>query len=626
MKFREDINALRAIAVVAVVIFHFNHSWLPGGFAGVDVFFVISGFLMTMIIFKGLEKNTFSILRFYQARVRRILPALIALCFALLVFGYFLLSPLDYLILGKHAAASLTFTSNILYWTEAGYFNDDSIEKWLLHTWSLSVEWQFYLLYPLLLALLKKLLSLEHIKITLLITTVLALLVSIVSTFESSAAAYFLLPTRAWQMLVGGLVFLYPITLSSKTKTGTQLLGVFCIGLSLFIFSEQTPWPGYASILPILGACLVLVANKSDTYWVTNKVTHLLGKWSYSIYLCHWPIVVAGYYFGGGENWWLIGIPASIIIGAISYTLVESKSLSDYRLSKLKYLLKPLPSAGIVTALSLVVFLTNGMANRLPAAQRVLVNTTVQPENNWVYPPANVNIESLRVRKIVGRTDKNVLVLGASHAAQIYPYVKNIHSPYNVYFLTQGGCLVTPSMQNPSKTCSNIHNYQDLLDTMHFEKIVTTFYTFDNYLSTDKKERARKISMRIEEYDIFLNKIKAHTNHVYLILGEPKGMEFEPKFALRWDLASFITVKQAKKNYEVHQQALAQLNNLDNIKIIDPIKFLCGSGICETRNATQGFFYSDDNHMRPWYAIEKLRYLDEIFLDTKQIDKQKNDD
>ena len=164
MKFREDINALRAIAVVAVVIFHFNHAWLPGGFAGVDVFFVISGFLMTMIIFKGLEKDTFSILKFYGARVRRIVPALVALCFALLVFGYLLLSPLDYLILGKHAAASLTFTSNILYWTEAGYFNDDSIEKWLLHTWSLSVEWQFYLVYPLLLVGLKKLLTLKQIK------------------------------------------------------------------------------------------------------------------------------------------------------------------------------------------------------------------------------------------------------------------------------------------------------------------------------------------------------------------------------------------------------------------------------------------------------------------------------
>lgn len=154
MKFREDINALRAIAVASVVLFHFNHDWLPGGFAGVDVFFVISGFLMTMIIVKGLEKESFSILSFYEARVRRIIPALAVLCFVLMFLGLFLLSPIDYLNLGKHSAASLTFLSNIVYWTESNYFDSSSNEKWLLHTWSLSVEWQFYLIYPVVLVLL----------------------------------------------------------------------------------------------------------------------------------------------------------------------------------------------------------------------------------------------------------------------------------------------------------------------------------------------------------------------------------------------------------------------------------------------------------------------------------------
>ena len=126
MKCREDINALRAIAVASVVIFHFNHSWLPGGFACVDVFFVISGFLMTMIIVRGLEKDTFSVLTFYQARVRRIIPALSVLCFALLIFGLFFISPIDYLNLGKHSAASLSFISNMVYWSESNYFNPSS--------------------------------------------------------------------------------------------------------------------------------------------------------------------------------------------------------------------------------------------------------------------------------------------------------------------------------------------------------------------------------------------------------------------------------------------------------------------------------------------------------------------
>lgn len=164
MKFRKDINGLRAIAVIAVVLFHFNASWLPGGFAGVDVFFVISGFLMTGIIFRGIEQDNFSILNFYIARANRIIPALALLCFVLLVFGWFYLTPLEYQSLGKHAASSVSFLSNFTYWSEAGYFAAASHEKWLLHTWSLSVEWQFYIIYPLMLVAMRKFISIKTMK------------------------------------------------------------------------------------------------------------------------------------------------------------------------------------------------------------------------------------------------------------------------------------------------------------------------------------------------------------------------------------------------------------------------------------------------------------------------------
>ena len=173
MQFREDINGLRAIAVIAVVLFHFNSSWMPGGFAGVDVFFVISGFLMTGIIFKGLEQENFSILRFYVARANRIIPALALLCIILLIFGWFFLSPTEYKALGKHAVSSVGFISNNIYWLESGYFDSSSHEKWLLHTWSLSVEWQFYIIYPIILVLSSKVLSLKMTKRMLLFGTVI---------------------------------------------------------------------------------------------------------------------------------------------------------------------------------------------------------------------------------------------------------------------------------------------------------------------------------------------------------------------------------------------------------------------------------------------------------------------
>jgi len=173
MNFRQDINGLRAIAVLAVILFHFNPAWLPGGFAGVDVFFVISGYLMTSIIYRGLSNDNLSVLQFYLARGRRIIPALLAPCLLLLVLGWFVFLPLDYAALGKHVAASVSFVSNMVYWKESSYFAAGAHEKWLLHTWSLSVEWQFYLLYPLCLLVLKRWFGLKSLRWLLLAGSVL---------------------------------------------------------------------------------------------------------------------------------------------------------------------------------------------------------------------------------------------------------------------------------------------------------------------------------------------------------------------------------------------------------------------------------------------------------------------
>lgn len=617
MKFREDVNALRAIAVLAVVIFHFNHSWLPGGFAGVDVFFVISGFLMTMIIMNGLRTETFSILKFYRARVKRIIPALAFLCIILLILGFFLMSPIDYLNLGKHAASSMLFISNFVFWNESNYFDASSMEKWLLHTWSLSVEWQFYLIYPVMLVVLKKFLDLKQLKVLLVIGTLAGLAFSILVTIKASSTAYFLLPTRAWQMLAGGLVFLYPIVLGQKTKSACQIVGLILLLLSFFIYSAETPWPGYASLLPIIGACLVLLSNNGESLWVNNKLFHLVGKWSYSIYLWHWPVVVAGFYFSLGELWWVAGFPISIVLGAFSYTFIESKSLTDYHLEKVKYFLRPFPASVIVTALGLVVFTSNGLLMRIDEPTRTLVTSATKAIGDWNYPAPNLKIDTLNIRKIEGKTDKNILIIGSSHTEQLYPYVESLDNIFNVYFLTRGGCFVTPSMKNHKWDCDNLQNYQQLFKNLKFEKIVTSFYSFDLYLSEDKTKHKQQVTTRIKEYDLFLSKVKSQAKEVYLILGEPKGDQFDPKLAIRHNLQDFITEEQARRRYALHQTALGLLTELEGVTLIDPIDHLCRNGICKTRDSTYGFYYRDDDHMRPWYAITKMGYLNEIFLANK---------
>lgn len=613
MKFREDINALRAIAVVSVVLFHFNHNWLPGGFAGVDVFFVISGFLMTMIIVKSLEKQNFTVLSFYRARVRRIIPALSVLCFVLLIFGLFFISPIDYLNLGKHTAASLSFISNMVYWSEANYFNPTSYEKWLLHTWSLSVEWQFYLIYPLILALLRKKLTLRKLKLIVLCGAILAFIFSVFVTIKSNSAAYFLLPTRAWQMLAGGLVFLYPLNIKDSFRHPLQLTGLVLIISSFFLFTSSTPWPGYASLLPIVGACMVLIAN-NDSKLVSNNITHSLGKWSYSIYLWHWPIVVAGYYFELGNYWWLIGIPISILLGAISFTYVESKTLKDYRVDSLKVLLRPLTFAIVLALSGMSIFYTDGLLYRLPKSEQLLVKSALKAKDDWSYPEPNMVIEGLEIRFIKGSSDKNILVMGASHIEQLYPYVQSLESEYNVYFLTQSGCFVTPSMKNPKWGCGDLQNYRKLLKKVKFEKALTSFYSFDSYLPSKASEREQEKLIRIKEYDNFLLTLKENMAEVFILMGEPKGKEFDPALAVRKNLPNSISEVKARLNYVEHQDALKKLNNIDDVNIIDPIMHLCNKKLCKTRDDELGFYYRDNNHMRPWYAIQANFYLNNIFL------------
>ncbi|MFT6212948.1 MAG: peptidoglycan/LPS O-acetylase OafA/YrhL, partial [Alphaproteobacteria bacterium] len=323
MQFRKDINGLRAIAVIAVVLFHFNASWISGGFAGVDVFFVISGFLMTGIIFRGIEQGNFSILKFYVARANRIIPALAALCLALFIWGWFYLTPYDYKALGKHIASSMFFLSNIAYWKEAGYFDAASHEKWLLHSWSLSAEWQFYIIYPLILVGIRKFMSVKALKLMVLLGVILGFMLCVVVTYKAPNPAYYLLPTRAWEMMIGGVAYLYPFAIAEKRKKFLEWSGLLLIIASYFLISKENPWPGYLAFFPVLGSFFIIQAGRNNSFVTGNFIFQKLGAWSYSIYLWHWPLVVAIYYFSLNDVFIYIGIALSILLGFLSNRYIE---------------------------------------------------------------------------------------------------------------------------------------------------------------------------------------------------------------------------------------------------------------------------------------------------------------
>lgn len=411
MNFRYDINGLRAIAVIAVVLFHFNPVWVPGGFAGVDVFFVISGFLMTSLIFRGLENNDFNLFKFYVARANRIIPALAVLCLVLMVFGWFYLFPFDYRALGKHVASSMGFISNVIYWRESGYFDAASHDKWLLHTWSLSVEWQFYILYPIVLVALKKFLSLENLKRLIVIGTILGFVFSVIATIKWPNSAYYLIPTRAWEMMMGGVAFLYPWSLSKSKKKAVEFTGLALIIGSYVFISSDILWPGHFALLPVLGAYLMIVSNQQSSFITNNILFQCLGKWSYSIYLWHWPIVVFGHYFDV-QMWALYGLPLSIVLGFISFKLVEGFKFKAFSSWLEVFKVKPMYMMMVLGLSSTFLWVKDGYLYQVDENINKTLSFDIEEEGRQTWALHN----SLDKKESFVTENKRILVIGDSQA------------------------------------------------------------------------------------------------------------------------------------------------------------------------------------------------------------------
>ncbi len=293
-EFRNDINGLRAWSVLAVVLYHFNVPGFQGGFVGVDVFFVISGFLMAGIVIPKVALNRFSIFDFYFRRGLKIVPPLILIVISVLLYGWFFLPSSEYYFVGRQALSAVLFISNFLFYNEVGYFETLAHEKWLLHTWSLSVEWQFYLIFPIIIMAIFRFGSQKILVSVLLILFTLSLYLSFSYTESEPQYAFYLLPTRAWELLAGVGIwgFMQGRRFSKRTSICLELLGLFLIVVSIYTFNSSYAWPSGYALLPIAGGGLVIVANRMDSWLTNNYLFQKIGESSYSIYLIHWPIMI----------------------------------------------------------------------------------------------------------------------------------------------------------------------------------------------------------------------------------------------------------------------------------------------------------------------------------------------
>lgn len=634
MTFRNDINGLRGIAVVAVVLFHFNSSWLPGGFAGVDVFFVISGYLMTKIIFRGIEQDNFSILRFYIARGNRIIPALSALCFLLIVFGWFYLTPLDYKALGKHVVSSVGFISNIIYWRESGYFDALSSEKWLLHTWSLSVEWQFYMLYPVALLIMKRFMSIDSIRAAILVGMVCGIVLSVYFTLTWPHLAYYSLLSRVWEILVGGVAFLFPFNPVKNRKNVLGNTGLTLIMLSFIFISKDELWPGYLAILPVLGTFLVIQAQRDSCFVTSNIIVQALGRWSYSIYLWHWPLVVATYYFSLNEQFLYWGVFFSIGLGFLSYRYIESiKFRATFTKPKQYFRCKPIWFVILVTFLGYLVFITRGFEWHYSEAVISSLNESMNKN------PYNCMVDNMSPCVIGQSNNIKAIIVGDSHADALTTALASAFDldEAGIIALTKASCPFILDMKSIDKRVNCLNENEKRLKYLqeNYTNIPvywvarSSVYIYGQsnpdrvgskqdtmpqvYFSDTIYEKADESLLNEFESALYKTVLEVgKERHIFLVLPIPEMRMNVPKVLSKSLLLNGSSeakvISLDKSIYIRRNKELIRIQNriakLKNVAVLDPTNFLCNMKTCFGELNGRPFYY-DGDHLSE-YGNKKL--------------------
>ena len=663
--YRPDIDGLRALAIIAVVLFHAFPSLMPGGFVGVDVFFVISGFLISGILLRALQSGTFSFATFYANRIRRLFPALLLLLAVCLVVGWFVLLPDEYERLGKHTVGAAAYIENFVLRREAGYFDVRSVFKPLMHLWSLGIEEQFYMTYPLFLWVMWRVRrSLFVVVVTIAIAS-FALNVAMVG--RDAAGAFFLPQTRCWELAVGCAIACWQLQREEDIaaiksfqahsafqwlRANGALFANSCAAVGTVLIIVATLWthetdafPGWWPLLPVCGTALVILAGPEA--WINRRIFAIrpmvfVGLISYPLYLWHWPMLTFPRMISGGEVSVMLrgmGVILSVALAWATFRFVES----PIRFGK-KDWVRPVSLAAVSVLLACFGYAAkrDGFVSRFPVALQDLgqLRSVV-----WSTPECRA-ISGLKIDYCRSTSAKSpdVLLIGDSHAAVLYDGLAPQVEKHSIALMNLGeaGCAPFHDTQTFSpgqreKECKTAVNA--LLNyAAHAASVRTVILSArgPRYMSGEGFGPAESAAApkRISRQDLpgnaaqpeiyaqglrdTLSVLTTSGKSVFLFLDWPE-LGFDPRSCLerpiRFGMEARKLCAVPRNEVDARNRAYRELvfqmkKEFSPVRVFDPIPFLCDSSACFGMRDGR-LLYSDDTHV----SINGANYLAAKFLE-----------
>ena len=637
LKYRAYVDGLRAVAVLPVLFFHANLGF-TGGYVGVDIFFVISGYLITGLILKDLAAGQFHLVRFWERRVRRILPAIAVVVLASLAAGWFLLLPQAFKELGESTAAQTLLVSNLYFWVKSwmgvGYFTPDAEVKPLLHTWSLAVEEQFYLFFPLLLLALKRF-ARHYLVPAIGLCGVLSFGLSVYCSYYYASANFYFLPPRAWELLVGAFLAATPGLVRSAAGRLAELLswvGLLAILVAVFCYGRDTRFPGAAALLPCLGAAGIIWAN-THTLTSVGRLLALrpvvfIGLISYSLYLWHWPVLVFFKYWAidpvsPGRRFLLL--LASLGLAVLSWKYVETPFRQRVILQTRKQIFS---FAGVTMAILLLaglgVFALHGVPARIPPAALRFIKE--EPKVTWDH---DVSLKEAMAGDFieVGESNKQksitFLVWGDSHAMAILPIINALSQEYSVRSVAATHSATAPLIAYKNEQT-------DLEDDIAYNKLIVDFINSKHIPNVILVARWDKVSIDGLSIGMVatLNALRNSGSRIW-IMREIPIQHWNVPVALAsavWHGRDINKMGLPSSEYLLEYQRQNPIfdgltREYPNVRILDPVVFFLSSNNRYSVVRNGQALYCDDHHISTAGAMLLRPLFEPIFSAIKMPSK-----